>query len=135
MGVDYVNCQTPVFRTGAFNAVCCIAAEHPSWAMRHSDQKGGFMHFDNDPVLARMPKGLREYKIVGGVRREVYYWVRNLYGRHDAGHIYIKGHRQWFKDQGWTTAGMGKIFHPNSPPQNDPISWSLPYYDPKNGGE
>ena len=35
-----------------------------------------------------MPQGLREYKYIDGVRKEVYYWVRNLYGRHDAGHIY-----------------------------------------------
>jgi iduronate 2-sulfatase len=37
---------------------------------------------------------------------------------------------QWFKEKGWTTAGGGKVFHPNSPPKNDPPSWSLKYFSP-----
>jgi arylsulfatase A-like enzyme len=40
---------------------------------------------------------------------------------------------QYFKDNGYITAGVGKLFHPGSPPNNDePLSWSpeFPYYDP-----
>ncbi|XP_052788622.1 iduronate 2-sulfatase-like [Mya arenaria] len=37
---------------------------------------------------------------------------------------------QYFKDKGYTTVGMGKIFHPGSASgYNDPASWSLDYYD------
>lgn len=37
---------------------------------------------------------------------------------------------QYFKEQGYISAGMGKIFHPGAPSGNDDIaySWSLPYY-------
>ena len=42
---------------------------------------------------------------------------------------------QWFKRNGWVTAGMGKIFHPNSPPRDDPRSWTLPYFQPRGGRE
>jgi arylsulfatase A-like enzyme len=42
---------------------------------------------------------------------------------------------QWFKQNGWITAGMGKVFHPNSPPNNDPVSWTLPYFKPPSGAE
>lgn len=42
----------------------------------------------------------------------------------------------YFKDHGYFTTGMGKIFHPNKPPHNDgDLSWSdldkFPYYYPK----
>ncbi|XP_065845713.1 iduronate 2-sulfatase-like [Oscarella lobularis] len=36
---------------------------------------------------------------------------------------------QHFKDNGYMSVGMGKIFHPGSASDNDdPISWSVPYY-------
>lgn len=37
---------------------------------------------------------------------------------------------QYFKDNGYNSIGMGKIFHPGEPSGNDDIkySWSLPYY-------
>ena len=37
---------------------------------------------------------------------------------------------QYFKENGYVTAGMGKIFHPGAPSGQDDIaySWSLPYY-------
>lgn len=36
---------------------------------------------------------------------------------------------QYFKDNGYITAGMGKIFHPGAPSNyNDPISWTEPYF-------
>ena len=40
---------------------------------------------------------------------------------------------QYFKENGYTTAGMGKIFHPGAPSgDNDPISWTEPYFHDKN---
>ena len=37
---------------------------------------------------------------------------------------------QYFKENGYVSIGMGKIFHPGAPSGNDDInySWSLPYY-------
>ena len=37
---------------------------------------------------------------------------------------------QYFKENGYISVGMGKIFHPGAPNGNDDIaySWSLPYY-------
>ncbi|KAL4232297.1 hypothetical protein ACF0H5_009868 [Mactra antiquata] len=36
---------------------------------------------------------------------------------------------QYFKENGYISAGMGKIFHPGSASNHDdPISWSIPYY-------
>ena len=37
---------------------------------------------------------------------------------------------QYFKENGYVSAGMGKIFHPGPPSGNDDIaySWSVPYY-------
>ena len=37
---------------------------------------------------------------------------------------------QYFKENGYTSIGMGKIFHPGLPSSNDDIkySWSLPYF-------
>ena len=37
---------------------------------------------------------------------------------------------QYFKENGYVSVGMGKIFHPGAPSGNDDIdySWSLPYY-------
>ena len=36
---------------------------------------------------------------------------------------------QFFKQQGYTTQGMGKIFHPGTSSNNDdPISWTEPYF-------
>eukprot|EP01121_Diplochlamys_sp_Union-15-3_P022537 TRINITY_DN9628_c0_g1_i1.p1 TRINITY_DN9628_c0_g1~~TRINITY_DN9628_c0_g1_i1.p1 ORF type:complete len:466 (+),score=75.52 TRINITY_DN9628_c0_g1_i1:179-1576(+) len=42
---------------------------------------------------------------------------------------------QYFKNNGYITTGMGKIFHPNLPPNNDPPSWSpeYAYFDPTPG--
>ena len=41
-----------------------------------------------------------------------------------------------FKNAGWITSGMGKVFHPNSPPHDDgALSWDLdfaPYMHPQN---
>ena len=43
---------------------------------------------------------------------------------------------QYFKNNGYTSAGMGKIFHPGDASNNDdPVSWSLPYFQPKNTWE
>ena len=40
---------------------------------------------------------------------------------------------QYFKENGYITAGMGKIFHPGAPSNyNDPISWTEPYFHDKN---
>ena len=40
---------------------------------------------------------------------------------------------QYFKQNGYTSVGMGKIFHPGSSSGgDDPISWSRPYYQPPN---
>ena len=33
---------------------------------------------------------------------------------------------QWFKSQGYYTAGTGKLFHPGDPAYFDPLSWSEP---------
>lgn len=39
---------------------------------------------------------------------------------------------QYFKENGYITAGMGKIFHPGiASDDNDPISWTEPYFLPK----
>ena len=37
---------------------------------------------------------------------------------------------QYFKENGYVSAGMGKIFHPGAPSGNDdvPYSWSVPYF-------
>ena len=36
---------------------------------------------------------------------------------------------QYFKENGYVTAGMGKIFHPGTPSgHDDPISWTEPYF-------
>ena len=41
---------------------------------------------------------------------------------------------QYFKENGYRSVGMGKIFHPGLPSGNDDIkySWSLPYFHGKN---
>ena len=40
---------------------------------------------------------------------------------------------EYFKDNGYTSIGMGKIFHPGIASGNDdPISWSEPYFHAKN---
>ena len=41
---------------------------------------------------------------------------------------------QYFKENGYTSIGMGKIFHPGKPSGHDNIeySWSLPYYHGSN---
>lgn len=40
---------------------------------------------------------------------------------------------QYFKENGYKSVGMGKIFHPGqSSDYDDPISWSVPYYHPPN---
>ena len=33
---------------------------------------------------------------------------------------------EWFKEHGYFTHGLGKLFHPNLPPNSDPPSWSDP---------
>ena len=39
---------------------------------------------------------------------------------------------QYFKNNGYVSAGMGKIFHPGDASNNDdPMSWSLPYFHAK----
>ena len=44
---------------------------------------------------------------------------------------------QYFKNKGYRTAGMGKIFHPGSASgnDNDAISWTEPYFQPLNTGQ
>jgi len=38
---------------------------------------------------------------------------------------------QYFKDNGYVTVGLGKVFHPGkSSGNNDPLSWTEPYYLP-----
>jgi iduronate 2-sulfatase len=41
---------------------------------------------------------------------------------------------QFFKNNGYLSIGMGKIFHPGmaASGDDDPISWTEPYYQPKN---
>ncbi len=41
---------------------------------------------------------------------------------------------QYFKENGYRSIGMGKIFHPGAPSSNDDVkySWSLPYFHGKN---
>ena len=40
---------------------------------------------------------------------------------------------QFFKENGYLSAGMGKIFHPGHASDNDdPISWNVPYYHAPN---
>ena len=40
---------------------------------------------------------------------------------------------QYFKENGYLSVGMGKIFHPGHASHNDdPPSWSVPYYQPPN---
>ncbi|KAK2150807.1 hypothetical protein LSH36_387g01058 [Paralvinella palmiformis] len=39
---------------------------------------------------------------------------------------------QLFKENGYLTAGAGKVFHPSETDANDPASWSLPFYEPAN---
>jgi arylsulfatase A-like enzyme len=36
---------------------------------------------------------------------------------------------QYFKNQGYTSAGIGKIYHPSCVVRNDEPSWSIPYLD------
>ena len=45
----------------------------------------------------------------------------------------IKTIPQYFKDHGYRTVGMGKIFHPGPDASNydDPPSWSEPYFQPR----
>lgn len=45
----------------------------------------------------------------------------------------IKTIPQYFKDHGYRSIGMGKIFHPGPLANNfdDPPSWSEPYFQPK----
>ena len=102
-GIDYAEVQSPVHRLTAFNLVLAIAAVNSSWSLHHSDVTAGFAQVKKDvkPILCRMPEGLREYKYVDGERREVLYWVYNLYGRHDAGRRFVQEHRSWFFTQGY----------------------------------
>jgi len=42
---------------------------------------------------------------------------------------------QYFKEHGYTSVGMGKIFHPGSSSgRDDPLSWSTEYYKPWTNG-
>ena len=42
---------------------------------------------------------------------------------------------QFFKENGYISAGIGKIFHPGKPSDfDDPVSWTEPYYHAKNLG-
>ncbi len=38
---------------------------------------------------------------------------------------------QWFKQQGWRTEALGKVFHVGHGNHDDPASWSLPVWTPK----
>ena len=41
---------------------------------------------------------------------------------------------QYFKENGYETIGMGKVFHPGSTSgSDDPISWTKPYFHAGNG--
>ena len=44
---------------------------------------------------------------------------------------------QYFKENGYISVGMGKIFHPGVPNGHDDIdySWSMPYYHPPMGAK
>jgi len=106
-GEDYVECTSTVQRLTGFNVCCAIVANHPQCVFEHSDMTGAFLHEKNPKkILARLPEGLRTYKHVNGKRIEEYYWVDNLYGRHDAGRVFVKAHRKYFLDRGFvaTTA-------------------------------
>jgi iduronate 2-sulfatase len=40
---------------------------------------------------------------------------------------------QYFKQRGWRTEALGKIFHVGHGNQEDPASWSVPHWQPKSG--
>ncbi|HEY5914177.1 MAG TPA: sulfatase [Verrucomicrobiae bacterium] len=40
---------------------------------------------------------------------------------------------QYFKQQGWRTEALGKIFHVGHGNHEDPVSWSVPHWGPKTG--
>ena len=106
-GEDYVESTSTVQRLTGFNVCCAIVANHPSCVFEHSDMAGAFLHEKNPKqILARLPDGLRTYKYVNGEKIEEYYWVDNLYGRHDAGRVFVKAHRKYFLERGFvaTTA-------------------------------
>ena len=42
---------------------------------------------------------------------------------------------EWFKDHGYFTHGLGKLFHPNLPPNADPKSWSDPAHVSDGAGQ
>ena len=58
-----------------------------------------FPHEESKRILCRMPKDLREYRIINDEKVEILYWVANLYGRHDAGRKFVTGHRQRFLER------------------------------------
>ena len=106
-GEDYVECTSTVQRLTGFNVCCAIVANHPDCVFEHSDMAGAFLHEKNPKrILARLPEGLRTHQYVNGEKVEEYYWVDNLYGRHDAGRVFVRAHRQYFLDRGFvaTTA-------------------------------
>jgi iduronate 2-sulfatase len=41
---------------------------------------------------------------------------------------------QYFKQQGWRTEGLGKIFHVGHGNHEDPASWSVPHWNPRVSG-
>ena len=101
-GEDYVECTSTVQRLTGFNVCCAIVANHPNCIFEHSDMTGAFLHEKNPKkILARLPDGLRTYRYVNGEKVEEYYWVDNLYGRHDAGRVFMKAHRKYFLDRGF----------------------------------
>ncbi len=40
---------------------------------------------------------------------------------------------QWFKQHGWRTEALGKVFHVGHGNRNDAASWSVPHWSPKAG--
>jgi hypothetical protein len=42
---------------------------------------------------------------------------------------------EWFKEHGYFTHGLGKLFHPNLPPHSDPKSWSDPSHISDGAGQ
>lgn len=75
----------------------------------------------NSFLSGRMPDATRTWNFIDDFRNS----GRNSKG-YGADWVSLP---QFFKAQGYTSLGHGKLYHPNKPPDNDPPSWSEPYVE------
>ena len=102
--VDYLHTYSPALRVQCFRIPLAIAACE-GWRVRHSDQKGAYMHADlqpGPPLYVRMPYHMRQYRLVDGQQVEVLYRMEKvLYGQHVAGRRFSEKHRRWYLNNGF----------------------------------